>query len=158
MSMRGSWWLPRLVVILVAVGLPIVGHRVRRDAEPRCALDGVRVEPVYRVQILDHEGEAHDFCCIHCAEIWLERQRSPFREVLVTDEVSGRPINPDSAYFVRSWVVTVPTSGNRVHVFANEADAEEHARVAGGMLLLGPERPFRGEPASGDAPHPPNCP
>jgi hypothetical protein len=75
--------------------------------------------------------------------MWLARQGARPREVYVTDEASGAEIDAASAYFVRSLVVTTPTTGNRVHAFRDRADAERHAEVAHGTLLNGTERPLQ---------------
>jgi hypothetical protein len=39
-------------------------------------------------------------------------------------------------------VVTMKSTGNRVHVFKSEAAAEHNARMFQGTLLRGSERPF----------------
>jgi hypothetical protein len=142
MSTRASYWIAGLLGLLVVVGLPLAGHWARRPPERRCALDGGPLEPHYRVRVVDAEGSACEFCCIRCAEIWLGRQRQPPQAVYVTDEASGQEVEVASAYFVRSLVVTTPTTGNRIHAFRHRADAEKHAAAFGGRVLQGPERPF----------------
>ncbi len=149
--MRRSEWVIGLAGLLVLAALPVIGNRVRRPAGDRCALDGVRIDPLYRARVRDHEGRDHAFCCVRCAELWLSRQRPGPQAVYVTDEASGREVEATSAHFVRSTVVTVPTTGNRVHAFADRADAERHAETARGRVLVGPERPFA---AAAHEPHP----
>ena len=136
-------WL--LVGMIVIVGLPLAGKWARRRAEPRCELDGLRVEPLYRVRIVDGAGQSHAFCCVHCAAQWLARHGDQVAEVRVTDEVGGEEIDARAAWFVESRVVTQPVVGNRVHVFQSREAAEEHVRAFGGHVLQDTERPFQPE-------------
>ena len=140
--MSRAQWITGLIGLLLAAALPGIGHLARRVPAGRCALDGVAIEPLYRVRVEDDQGRDHEFCCIHCAELWLGRQQAKPRAVYVTDEAGGREIDAPSAYFVRSAVDTTPTVGNRVHAFARRADAERHAAAARGRLLSDAERPF----------------
>ena len=64
------------------------------------------------------------------------------RKIFVVDEASGREIDADDAWFVRSLVVAVPATADRVHVFASEAAARRHAEEFQGTLLVRDERPF----------------
>ena len=82
------------------------------------------------------------FCCPHCAAIWLGRRPAAAAAVTVTDEVSGEPVDAAAAWFVRSSVVTVPTTGNRIHAFRDRADAERHAERFLGTVLPASETPF----------------
>jgi hypothetical protein len=141
-----NWWKAAgalLLALAVVVGLPVVGHRLRRPAGPTCALDGVAIDPRYRVEVGDGRGAEHAFCCPRCAVLWLRRQPESGYTVSVTDEVSGERIDAATAWFVRSPVVTSPATGNRLHAFRRRADAEEHARTFGGAVLSESERPFR---------------
>jgi hypothetical protein len=132
-----------LVGLAVIVGLPLVGWWARQDAVPRCALDGLDIEPRYRVRVTDDAG-SYEFCCTRCAEQWLARHPGP-AAVFVTDEAGGDEIDARAATFVRSPVITNRVTGNRVHAFRNRADAEAHARQFGGWVLRDGERPFRGD-------------
>jgi hypothetical protein len=131
-----------LAVSLVVVGVPLAGKWARRQRGPRCENDGLAIEPVYQVRVVDHAGRSHRFCCVGCARAWLLRQPVSPEAVYVTDEPSGKEIASRSARFVHSTVVTNPTTGNRVHVFQDSADAQEHARAFAGQELTGDERPF----------------
>jgi hypothetical protein len=62
--------------------------------------------------------------------------------VLVTDEATGRALPAASAWFVRSAVTTTPVTGNRIHAFRNQADADKHAETFRGTVLVGQELPF----------------
>jgi hypothetical protein len=141
--MTRSQWIAGGVGLLLAVALPVIGPLARKAPADRCALDGVAIEPRYRVRVRDG-GRDSEFCCVHCAELWLGRQAPASRAVFVMDEAGGREIDATSAWFVRSAVVTTPTTGNRIHAFATRADAERHAESARGRLLTGAERPFAG--------------
>lgn len=143
--MSRSEWIVGLAGLLLLALLPLAGHWLRRDSAGRCTLDGVRIEPRYRVRVLDAAGRDREFCCIRCAELWLQRQTNPPLAIRVTDENSGDEIDASAAHFVRSSIVTAPTTGNRIHAFADRANAERHADAANGLILEGPERPFAPE-------------
>lgn len=155
--MSAPAWRRRVVavVVLIVVGLPLAGKWLRSGQGPRCALDGVPVQPLYRVRVVDGRGAEHVFCCIDCARRWLEQEPPGRHTVWVVDETSGEEIDADSAWFVRSHVVTTPATRNRVHAFRSRADATRHAKAARGRLLTGDDRPFppeAGATAAGSAP------
>jgi hypothetical protein len=127
------------VGLLVIVGLPIAAKLYRSEQGRGCALDDVAINPSFRVRISG--AKSHEFCCIRCAETWLEHEPNPLA-IYVTDEQTGREIKIGAAHFVRSSVITTPTSGNRIHVFKNHSDAEDHAAHFGGTVLEGSDRPF----------------
>jgi hypothetical protein len=126
----------------VLLALPFLGAWMRRTSEPSCALDGGALVRNYRVRIEDAAGVSHEFCCVRCAELWLNQNPQQVRCVWVTDENSGTEIPAREAHFVRSLVVTTPTTGNRTHAFRDAADADRHIRECRGTLLTGDARPF----------------
>ena len=138
MKLQNLAWVRYLAGLAVIAGLPLLGFWARRDAAPRCALDGVKLDPHYQVQVIDVAGEARGFCCPRCAALWIERQSSPCLAVRVTDELSGEWVDASAAYFVRSLVVTTAANGNRIHVFRDRA----HAERFGGKVLEGLETPL----------------
>jgi len=115
---------------------------VRGDADARCRFDGVRIEPIHRVdRVRLSDGKAiASFCSIACALEWGER--APEASVpgfwQVRDEVSGRPLDARLAAFVLSRVVTVVARGERIHVFASETEAQDHAAEFGGARIADP--------------------
>jgi hypothetical protein len=127
---------------LVLVGLPVGAHLLRREGPPGCALDGIAIDPVYRVRVVDAGGAAHEFCCPRCAGLWLKQQSSTPRSITVTDESTGEPLDAASAWYARSTVVTQQANGNRIHVFRHQTDAEKHAETFNGIVLEGSARPF----------------
>ena len=134
--------LAALAALVLLALVPLAARWLRRESPGRCALDGAAVVPLYRVRICDSVGEYRSFCCVRCAELWLARQSAPPQTIRVTDEASGQEIDAKAAVFVRSLVVTTPTTGNRIHAFASRAAAEQHADVASGRVLGGSKRPF----------------
>jgi hypothetical protein len=142
MTLRSSRWLLVAAGLLVIVGLPLAGKWARRRPAHPCALDGAAIDPLYRVHIVDAQGHDQEFCCIHCASAWLSQRTAAPRAVFVTDEVSGQEIDAASAWFVRSLVVTVAHTGNRIHAFRDQADAVRHADSAHGQILPEAEKPF----------------
>jgi hypothetical protein len=152
MMARRTFWGSTLAGLVVVASLAAVGHWARGHPAGGCALDGSPIDPVYRVAIVDARGNSHEFCCLTCARMWLDRQSTPPRAVTVTDETSGERIDAAAAYYVRSAVVTRAATGNRIHVFRNRADAEKHADACAGYVLSEAEGPFRPwlRPARGD--------
>jgi hypothetical protein len=142
--MGRGFWISSVVVAMLAVGLPCLGTFVRRQRLPQCALDGVVIDPEYRVEIVAADGTRRSFCCILCADFWLAREPAPLNAVYVTDEISARQIDAADAFFVQSSVVTNAVTKNRTHCFAERRDAEAHAKQFRGRLLLDGERPFAG--------------
>jgi hypothetical protein len=142
--MKALWyrWLFVLVGLTLVVSLPVLGHWARHSSAERCALDGSRINPIYRVIAVDKQGVSHSFCCPHCAQIWLQRQTAAPSVVTVTDENTGRDIDAQAAWYVRSPVITTPTTGNRVHSFATQSAAKNHVATVGGILLPEAEKPF----------------
>jgi hypothetical protein len=138
-----SRWLLLMAALVAVVGLPITRTWLTRDAAPRCAWDGLPIEPLYRVRVVDADGAAHPFCCVRCAEKWLARQKvATTRSVYVQDEATGVELNHGEATYVISPVATNRINGNRIRVFREREAAEEHLRAFGGRLLDGVDRPF----------------
>jgi hypothetical protein len=129
--------------LAVVVGLPVLGHLARRRAPDECALDGVKIVPLYRVRVVDVDGQDRVFCCVKCAEIWLRAQANAPRAVYVTDEKTGRECDSAAAWFVVNSEVTTPTTVNRIHVFHSRADADANARDYAGVVLEDSEKPFQ---------------
>lgn len=142
MNRQRSVWIIRGIGLLIVIGLPILGTWLRRQSGDVCALDGVRLDALFEVRVIDAADVSHRFCCVQCARWWLQRVGAKPKQVLVTDETSGRPLDAESANYVRSGVITNAMTGNRVHVFQSRSDAERHAEVSRGTILSGSARPF----------------
>lgn len=128
--------------ILAAAALPLVGRSVRGEGEPRCALDGVRLDPARQVKVTDADGRERLLDCVDCASRWLARTRAAPLGILVTDETTGAEVPAGKAWFVESRVLAFPVCGSRIHAFALEADARRHAEDFGGFVLEGRRRPL----------------
>ncbi len=137
-----SWWFTGLAGLLVAFLIPLVAHWIRGERGLHCAWDGLEIEPLYQVDIVDQSGSAHTFCCLRCAEFWLHRRDRLPERILVVDEASGQEIDSADAHYVRSTVVINRITGERRHVFLHADDALNHVAAARGHQLLGDERPF----------------
>lgn len=131
--------------IAVAGAAPTIGRAIRGPAGERCDLDGAAVDAAARVRVVGARNVSHAFCCVHCAERWIEKSREAVGEILVTDETTGREVSSRDAWFVWSRVAGAAASASRIHVFADEHEARRHAAAFGGTVLTGAERPFRGE-------------
>jgi hypothetical protein len=143
MVARRTFWVMTVLGVAAVAALAGASQWLRTRPADVCALDGSRIDPIYRIEIIDGQGGTHAFCCVACARLWLDRQDTPTQRVLVTDENSGELFDAGAAYYVHSRVVTRPTTGNRVHVFKNRGDAEKHAEQFGGVILSESDAPFR---------------
>ncbi len=143
MTKRRPPWVWGMLILILLVGLPVLAHWSRQEHVSRCSLDGVAIDSRYRVVVVEGDRQ-REFCCLHCAGIWLERHPGRALKIIVTDETSGEVIDAATAYYVRSAVVTTRTTRNRIHTFRHQADAEEHAARFGGVVLPASERPFPG--------------
>jgi hypothetical protein len=142
MNLPGRYWKAAVVGLAVIAALAAAGSVIRHRNWSGCALDGMAIDPLLRVRVVDSRQQSHDFCCIRCAQLWLDHQAQPPQAIYVTDEKTGKEIEAGRAFFVRSRVATVAATENRVHAFANRADAKRHAQLYGGSLLTDGERPF----------------
>lgn len=131
-----------MLLLVIVASVTLLGVESRRGGPSRCALDGIAIDPVYRVRIVEGNGRERVFCCVRCAQLWLAHADSSSR-FFVTDESRGEEIPADEAWFVRSSVITQNSTRNRIHCFKYRADAERHAAAARGRVLSGNERPFR---------------
>lgn len=137
--MRASSLLAALGIALAAA-LPVVASRLRGPGAPRCDRDGTALVGTLRIRAESVEASA-TFCSVRCAADWLARS-GPGWQVVVGDEATGREVPAADAWFVRSRVVASPATGERIHAFALRADAESHAALYGGRLLVGADHPF----------------
>ncbi len=123
----------------VLVALSVASRwSIDRDRSARCSLDGVRIEPIYRVDLAVDEKITASFCCVKCAAEW---PNVPSRAVWrVRDEVSGKVMDATKACFVISQVVTVSSRQARTHVFEKWTDAMNHTTQFGGSRIDNPLR------------------
>ena len=142
MKMRQKTAVCVLLGLAVLVGLPVLAHSLRHPGVRDCNLDGARINPLYRVEVVDGQGRTHAFCCLTCARLWLRQQATRPQRINVTDETTGQRIDAGTAYYVRSSVVTTPSTGNRIHAFRTRADADRHATTFLGTVLPRAQSPF----------------
>ena len=103
-----------------------------------CSLDGTRIDPLYEVIIVPIDKSFMSFSCVLSAGIWFRANDGQTCSILVTDEATGRKVKAEKAFYVLSEVVTTPYTGNRIHVFAERANAGAHARRFNGKLVMNP--------------------
>ena len=127
-----------LVLALAAAGSFIFLNGCDRGKAGRCAYDGLDINPLYEVQFVMKDGETLRFCSIICAREAFSQAKERIESVLVTDEVTGRKVSADKAFFLESSVVTVPHVNNRIHAFASEQDAVRHRNQYSGKALFNP--------------------
>jgi hypothetical protein len=136
--MRRSLFLNALIVAAsISALVAVLQHR---SSSTRCSLDGIRIDPLYEVTIIRKNETPHNFSCILSAQIWLTENAELPSSVWVTDEVTGKKIRAELAYYVESDVVTTAHTGNRIHAFAGEKAAKIHVRQYKGKFV---ENPFR---------------
>ncbi len=107
-------------------------------------MDGVALDPAFRVRVAEDGGATHAFCGVTCAESWIALRRAVPALVLVTDGVSGRAIDARTAWFVRTLGNVSDGAPDAIRVFERKEDAERHAHAHGGRVLTGSGRPFGG--------------
>ena len=129
--------------LALAAALPLLGHAIGGRTGAGCAADGVALAGSPVVKLVSEDGDDISFCCVGCAEAWPASPSS--RQILVTDELTGRMIDARDAWFVRSLVVAQPATEDRVHAFASEEEARRHLGAYRGVLLTGRLHPFGGK-------------
>ena len=127
-----------IIVIAIFLLVALVTSFMKRSGGDRCALDATKIEPIYQVDITPQDGKTLKFCCIECSKKFLAANRGKVSAVTVTDEVTGKRIDASIAYFVESSIVTNQSTGNKIHVFAEKADAEKHAKDFSGTVIRNP--------------------
>jgi hypothetical protein len=132
--------------LALVAALPFAARSLRGDSGERCALDGVALDTLHAVSVRDEASGDRRFCCIPCAQAWLNREPAAARSVRVVAEDTGEEIDARDAWFVRSLVVAVPATDCRIHAFSSEAAAQRHASEFHGTLLSGSDRPFNPTP------------
>jgi hypothetical protein len=109
---------------------------VRGSHPDRCSFDGVSIDRVHRVDLMEDGMVRASFCSVACALAWPKLPASRYWQV--RDEMSGEPIDASRACFVLSRVVTVATRGERIHVFRQWTDAMNHCAQFGGARIADP--------------------
>ena len=128
-----------IIVIVVFLLVALATSFMKRSGGDRCALDAIKIEPIYQVDVTPTEGKTLKFCCIECSKKFLAANRGKVNAVTVTDEVTGKRIDASIAWFVESSIVTNQSTGNKIHAFAEKTDAEKHAKDFSGVII---ENPF----------------
>ena len=108
----------------------------RHAGRDRCGLDGSRITPVYRVDLMEDGDPVASFCSIKCAVEWPDVSSVAYWRV--RDEMTGQPLDARKAAFVESSVVTVQSRQNRTHVFKQRTDAMAHAAEYDGHQVVNP--------------------
>ena len=112
----------------------------KHSLSQKCSLDGIRIDPLYEVTVIRKNEAPHNFSCILSAQIWLTENAELPSSIWVTDEVTGKKIRAELAYYVESDVTTTPHMGNRIHAFAVEKAAKLHAWQHKGKFVKNPFR------------------
>lgn len=101
-----------------------------------CNLDGTRIVPIHRVDLVVEGQVTRSFCSIRCARDWPDSP--PGARFQVRDEVTGEVLDSSLAWFVESSVVAVPARQDKTHAFKSAADAMEHVSRYGGSRIPDP--------------------
>ena len=127
--------------LIIAAGISALAVALQHSSSStRCSLDGIQIDPLYEVTIIRKDATPTKFSCILSAQIWLRESAELPSSIWVTDELTGRKLRAELAYYVESDVVTTPHTRNRIHAFAEEKAAKLHACQYKGKFL---ENPFR---------------
>ena len=73
----------------------------------RCSLDGILIDPLYEVTIIQKDNTLYNFSCILSARVWLIENSGRPSSIWVTDEATGKKIRAELAYYVESDVITL---------------------------------------------------
>lgn len=111
---------------------------LRAPAGAVCGQDQVEIKPAYRVEVELQTGRRVALCNVTCALLYLQETGKAPRGVTVLDESSGEPLDAGDAFYVESRVFTHRESVNRIHVFADRTDAQEHADHYEGRIVPSP--------------------
>jgi len=136
--MKRSHFITALIIAVSISTLVVVFQN--RSSSLKCSLDGVRIDPLYEVTIIQEGETSYSFSCILSAQIWLMEKSEPLSSIWVTDEMTGEKIKAELAYYVESDTITTPHTGNRIHVFAKKTEAESHAQEFKGKIVKNPLR------------------
>lgn len=101
--------------------------------------------------VIEVGGKRREVCCVHCGITAHTQERAPVRLVEVSDFRSGKPLRPDSAWYVHNTPVVLcerhapPMDAHKqtyvrvfdrcepsIFAFAREADARSFAAHNGG--------------------------
>ena len=128
----------RLVVWFVAVLACSLYSRwdVYHAGAGRCSLDGNRLTPIYRVDLMLGGRIETSFCCIRCAREWPDVPPGAYWQL--RDEATGRILDATRGCFVESSVVTIPSRQDRTHVFSDWVDARNHMADYDGYRVANP--------------------
>ena len=137
--------LPQALALALIGALPLAAERLRPRAE-RCAMDGVLVQPAFRVRVVEALGSERTFCGVACAQSWIGHEGAAPARVLVP--AHGREIDARDAWFVETALNRSDGAPDGIRVFDGRDEALRHAEAHGGTLLSGADRPFAG--AGGD--------
>ena len=124
----------------------LVAHSRHVQTSARCSLDGSKIDPLYEVTIIQKDRSSSKFSCVLSAQIWLRENSDQAFSIQVTDEITGEKIAAEDAYYVASELITIPHTGNMIHVFARKAAAELHVRQFNGKLVKEPFKTHREKP------------
>ena len=139
--------LPFIGALVIATTISaLVAYSSHVQTSARCSLDGSGIEPLYEVTIIQKDRSTSRFSCVLSAQIWLGEYSGQVFSIQVTDEITGQKIAAKDAYYVISELITIPHTGNKIHVFARKAEAELHARQFKGKLVKEPFRTHRKKP------------
>lgn len=136
--MKKKAWI--IVAFPVIGAIAAIGGLMKGHMAARCDYDGTWIQPIYEVDFEFEDRSIKRFCSVVCASMDLKDEEKKLKYVTVVDEASGKRIDHSLALFVESDVITIPHVKNRVHVFAEKADAERHARQFNGKLIPSPFR------------------
>lgn len=134
--------MPGRRTLLIGLGLALllpIGSETMfylHSTSDRCFLDRIPIQPVYRVTVTLESGRSLAFGSPRCTLTYLERNPATGKvDVVLTDEVTGRPLPARKAFLVKSKVETSRQDHNHIHVFADEVEARRHALLYEGRLL-----------------------
>ena len=101
-----------------------------------CPICGMTLPMFYKTNhSASHNGEAKQYCSVHCVVEDTEINKSDLKDVKVVDVTSLKFINADTATYVVGSKKKGTMSMVSKYAFANKSDAEKFAKEFGGKTM-----------------------
>ena len=133
--------------LCLAAGIFVIfAYNYSDTDKPTCSLDGSLIQPVYEVIFVQKDKFHKRFSCILSAQIRFRKNSEQVAHILVTDEITGKKIKANQAFYVASDIITTHYTGNKTHAFAEKSAAESHARKHNGKFVVNPFKAYEKKP------------
>lgn len=130
---RKKWIILGITLVLIS----IISSFFKKGSYQKCEFDGANIIPLYEVDLIFDTGIKR-FCSIPCAITYLKVYSKGLKYVTLVDEVTGNKIDSKIAYFVKSNILKVTHTNDKIHVFSDEQHANAHKEQFHGKIIKNP--------------------